>query len=235
MAWAVGQADLGPHADAGGYGGTPTALTTNVTVASNSWVFVAISWYFSANVSSVSGGGLTWTVLQNGGSASRLAIARAWAPSGLASSTAITPSFSSGDHDHRNMAGASFTGGDSSSFDANGVFGSGASGTAFTTGNVTAAGANELLVCAATVTGTGTSTVTSPAVFDNDEADNAADHTVIVGHRILTSSGTYTIAGSGGWGGPWFAVAIAMAPAAEGTVGVPVLRRGFIKRPLVYA
>ena len=93
-------------------GSTTMGLTTSAPASAQSRVFVFVVWAGSGTLSSVSGGGLTWTV---DGQAPgpyndyRVGIASASAPSGLASGTVITATFSSSVN-HGNIAAASFLG-----------------------------------------------------------------------------------------------------------------------------
>lgn len=71
--------------------GTSQNDTTNVAVAAGSKVVAVITWYENVTLTSVSGGGLTWTIEgQSAGSTYHVAIATADAPAGLASGTTIT-------------------------------------------------------------------------------------------------------------------------------------------------
>lgn len=76
---------------------TTIALTTSAAVTAGAEVFVAVSWTHATATCSLSGGGLTWTqrvahVTATG--SARIAIFTAPAPSGLASSTVLTATFS---------------------------------------------------------------------------------------------------------------------------------------------
>lgn len=95
---AVSPAAISPGQYASGAAGS-IADTTNATVASGRKVIAAVFWYGSASLSSVSGGSLTWTVhtgSQSTGTANRVCFASADAPSGLASGTTVTATFSTG-------------------------------------------------------------------------------------------------------------------------------------------
>jgi hypothetical protein len=91
---------------------TTMALTTSATAASGTRIFLFADWNNpSRTLTSVSGGGLTWTVDVQNKDSSRYhgAIASANAPAGLASATVITATFS-GAVTHGLIAAASFSG-----------------------------------------------------------------------------------------------------------------------------
>jgi hypothetical protein len=96
MAITLDQTTLGT-VNSGGDSGTVT-LTTTATVSSNAFIVVGVMPYEgTTTLSSVSGGGLTWSVDKTeiaGISAIGLGIASAQAPAGLASGTNITFTFS---------------------------------------------------------------------------------------------------------------------------------------------
>jgi hypothetical protein len=87
-------------------------LTTSAAASTNSRVFLFVNWnHTSRTLSSVSGGGLTWTVDNQVKDLFKYhgAIASAYAPTGLAAGTVITATFS-GSATHGLIAAASFTG-----------------------------------------------------------------------------------------------------------------------------
>ena len=96
MAVTLDKATLGTVNSAGDSG--TVVLTTTAAVSSNAFIVLGVMAYEgTTTLSSVSGGGLTWSVDKTqiaGTSAIGLGIASAQAPSGLASSTAITFTFS---------------------------------------------------------------------------------------------------------------------------------------------
>lgn len=152
MAWAVDQASIGTNSSTGS--ATTIVLTTSAAVASGAWIFLVVG-HFNASVtlSSVSGGSLTWTIVQVANNAGvRAALVKAQAPSGLASGTAITATYS-GTTNERKIGGASFTGGA-------GTTSNNTTATGSTTGwsvNPTT-GAAELAVAAASIDANNTST-----------------------------------------------------------------------------
>lgn len=110
MAWAVDQSTLGTNQNGGN--ATTIALTTTNAVAAGGTIFLVVGNFNAAvDLTSVAGGGLTWTVeakANNGGV--RAALAKAEAPSGLASGSTITATYS-GSTSERKIGAASFTGG----------------------------------------------------------------------------------------------------------------------------
>ena len=87
-------------------------FTTSAAAVARSRVFVFVTWNNATRtLTSLSGGGLTWTVDVQAKDSSNThgAIASASAPAGLVSGTALTATFS-GSVGHGLMAAASFTG-----------------------------------------------------------------------------------------------------------------------------
>lgn len=87
---------IGAGGYAHGFGTTITDTTTSAVTAGNK-VIAFVAWWGGAGgaLSSVSGGGLSWTIDQQGsGSSYRCALVSADAPAGMASSTVITATFS---------------------------------------------------------------------------------------------------------------------------------------------
>jgi hypothetical protein len=217
MALGIANADLGTHSDAGGYGGAPTGMVTNVVVPASSWVIVAYHNVFTGAVTAFTdnGPGLTWAISTFvDASNNHLAIGRAWAPAGMASGTTITPTLSNTDHDHRNMCGMSISGGDSSSFERAGSVGSGAASP--WSASVTLDNSTDMIVGA---TLTEPSATWTTGTKDNDEADDAADHFVGLGHRLPGASGSQTVSGTISFASNWVAGAIALKEAAAAAGG----------------
>jgi hypothetical protein len=113
VTWVVDQASLGNAQGAGGTSAT-IALTTTATVAAGGWIFVGVSHFnASATFSSLAntGAAVTWTNVQlanNGGV--RSALIKGDAPSGLASGSVITATFSATTNERR-ICASSFIGG----------------------------------------------------------------------------------------------------------------------------
>ncbi len=102
--------DLGTHVE--NVGSTTMKMTTSAAAASKTRVFAFVTWSNATRtLSSVAGGGLTWSVDEQVKDAANfhVAIASASAPTGLPSGTAITATFS-GSVNHGDMAAASFAG-----------------------------------------------------------------------------------------------------------------------------
>jgi hypothetical protein len=93
-------------------GGATMKLTTTAAAAANTRVFAFVVWSgASQTLTSVSGGGLTWTVDSQFKDPANyhVAIASANAPSGLATKTAIQATFSASTS-HGDLAAVSFSG-----------------------------------------------------------------------------------------------------------------------------
>lgn len=198
MAIAVDQASLGTTATVAS--ATTIVLTTTAAVAVGGFIVLFIGWENAGTVTvSVAGGGLTWAVDVQGKHDSQnphSAIATAQAPAGLASSTAITATFSS-TSTGRAIAGSSFTGiATASALDAATAPVAGGGGTTWTTPNVTTTNADDLLVGmqhASNAAGP-TSAIDSPATELHDFSSDFDLTTT--GYRIVTSTGTYAISGT---------------------------------------
>ena len=72
-------------------------VTTSGTIASGSKIILSVGWRTATTLSSVAGGSLTWTIdrqIVNAAATQHAALVTADAPSGLASGTTITLTFS---------------------------------------------------------------------------------------------------------------------------------------------
>lgn len=86
------------------------ALTTTGAAAAGSRIFVVVEWYGAQTLTSVTGGGLTWTVDKTATDGTvNIGLASAVAAAGLASSSTITANFSAATG-LGNIAAVSFTG-----------------------------------------------------------------------------------------------------------------------------
>jgi hypothetical protein len=115
MAITVEHANIGVNGATSG--GTTLAITTTQTVSAGSLIVLAVGWYTTSGITitGVSGGGLTWTVDKQGGPFNvKSGIVSAPAPSGLASSTSITVTFSAAMEGGIAMGGSSLSGTDTS-------------------------------------------------------------------------------------------------------------------------
>lgn len=190
-------ASLGSHNS--GTTASPT-LTTSAAAAAGSKIILAMGWY-SGTLSSVSGGGLTWTILKsvaNGNNTSAVIVADA--PSGLASGTTITASLT-GTPQATQMAAASFTGlatgtgtdGTASATDATAAWSSGSLASPTTN-------ANDLLI-GVSKQGTGSDNTDTPGTGYTelyDFGDGTGDTTTLE-YQIVSATGTY--AATGTWSG----------------------------------
>jgi hypothetical protein len=177
--------------------GTQATLTTSAAAASGSRVFVFVNWNnASQTLSSVSGGGLTWTVDRQAKDTTNFhgAIASAAAPAGLASGTVITATFS-GPVTRGLIAAASFTGiASTSPLDVAGSNLQG--GVAAWTGSVTTTKANDLVLGWSGIDANATSTPTAPnaEIHDFGQASYHAWATSV--YRIESTAGAKTVNGT---------------------------------------
>lgn len=234
MAIAVDQASIGYTPASGSQ--TTVAFNTTATVASGGFIVVCAFFWASGNTfSSVAGGSLTWTIDKQGHSAGptnpNLCIASAQAPTGLASGTTITATFSA-TSPARGIGGMSFTGVASSTpvdTTANPI---GANSTAWTTGNVTIAAGSVLVgACYQESTNATKSTITAPSteVFDDGMV---SEFGATAGYRIESSAGAYAVAGT--WAGTVQSATLAVAYlAAAGGPAAPPVTSKFSAIPLV--
>lgn len=177
---------------------TTIAVTTTSAVASSRRIILVLAWFANGvTLSSVSGGGLTWVIDQQGVDQDRhLAFVSADAPSGLASGTAITATFSGAATD-RGIFVSSWSGIETGSSGYLGTAGSGFStSTAWTTGSRTIS-AGSLLLGGSHEDNSGdhSSTPTSPSVELCDLTLSAFDDATAA-YRIETSAGSYAVAGT---------------------------------------
>ena len=194
MAIALDQS-LGSVGDAGG--DSTIVFTTSAAVAANGFIVLGIgAWADVGTVASVSGGGLTWTVDRSTNIThfTTPSIASAPAPSGLASSTAITVTFSATPAS-QHVCGASFTGVDlSTPQDVVGTTQSVTGAAGWSTGNLTVA-AGSLIVGINFNEGNLTSTATSPATELYDFNASGTER-LTMAYRIESSAGTVAVAGT---------------------------------------
>ena len=191
----------------GGRTGTSWVLTTSAAAAVGR-IILGVSWFTSTiTVSSVSGGGLTWVIDKQSAtdSGEMLAFVSADAPSGLASSTAITvtPSASLGNTSGIITAG-SFIGLETG---ASGYL-TGTppapdttfSGSTWTSPNITTADADALIYAISANDGvTPFSSTATTGTELHDHHDSTATQTQTTVYRIVSSTGTYNCAGT--WSG----------------------------------
>lgn len=193
-------ADLGSAASA-------ASLTTSAAAASGSRVIVFLWWFdATANLTGGSwGGGLTWVADHqfrgSGGGDQCCGIASADAPSGLASSTSITPTFSAAVDFGPAIAAVSFTGVETGASGYIDVTSTGKDDfeETWTTNNLVTTNADDLLVAISVQDPLTDHAATSPATEIHDWLAEGAQNQATV-YRIVSSTGTYTIGGvwSGG-------------------------------------
>ena len=177
------------------------SLTTSAAAAASTRVFLFVWWFdASGTLTGVSGGGLTWVVDHQFASSidpgARIGIASADAPSGLASSTVITPSFSTAPDFGPGIAAASFTGvatGSSGYIDTTST-GKDDTEETWTTNNLATTLADTLLVAISAAPDGTSNTATGPATEIHDWTAEGTNRAATV-YRIVSSAGTYTIGG----------------------------------------
>lgn len=198
-------------------GSTTIALTTTSAVASGGFIIVSVGWFNIVSLSSVAGGGLTWTVDKqgqdgvNGPASCSAGIASAQAPSGLASGTTITATFS-GSAVARNISASSFTGIKTTTpaEASDGPKGSGGSATtAWATNSVALSGGSLLFATSYNETSDVSNTVTAPSLQAVIVHNTASGLSSVSCYRIESSAGNYSVAGT--WGGSVKSTTVAVA------------------------
>lgn len=226
MAILIDQANAGTAVDDAG--ASTIAVNTTQTVASGGFIVANIGWWTTTTtLSSVSGGGLTWAIAVQGKHSSAnpaAAIAYAQAPSGLASGTTITATFS-GSSNGRQIGLISFTGvATSSPVDTTAAVASASNVSAWATGSATLA-AGSVLVGASHMDPNGTSTITSPSIEALDWTDGA-NTGMTAGYRIEAAGGSVTVAGDWSVGGGSATATVGAAfkvDAGGGATEIPIL------------
>jgi hypothetical protein len=218
MAIAIDKANAGTFAaDAGS---TTIPVTTTQTIAPGA-IIVGFGWNDKTiTLSSVSGGGLTWTILAQrqwsggGGSFDATALVMAQAPAGLASGTTITATLS-GSGIGRVAAVSSFTGVKTSSpVDGTAVTAqsAGTLTTTWTSGSYAIlAGSALVSVAWADIGDTHTATAGTEAVESFDPDDN---YGLALVYRIESSAGSYNNAGTFGAATNWLHVTVGLLAAS---------------------
>ena len=172
-------------------------LTTSGAAAPNARVFLFVSWHHgSRTLTSVSGGGLTWTVDVQAKDTTnyRAGIASASAPAGLPAGTAITATFS-GSVTHGLVAGASFTGiAPSAALD--GTSGGSQAGVTGWTRTVTTTNANDLVLGWSGIDRNTTSTPAAPNTEIHDFGNAAFGEWATSVYRIESTAGQKTVSGT---------------------------------------
>jgi hypothetical protein len=179
------------------------SLTTGAAAAAGSRVFVFVWWYdATATLTSGSwGGGLSWVAdHQFHGTIAgdqNIGIGSADAPSGLASSTAITPTFSAAVDFGPGIAAASFTGVETGASGYVDVTSTGKEDfeETWTTNNLVTTNADDLLLGLSVVDYTpGAHTATAPAAEIHEWNTEGAQYAASV-YRIVSATSTYQVGG----------------------------------------
>ena len=208
------------------------ALTTTGAVASGGFIVLGVYWFTYNNVTlnSVSGGSLTWTVdkqFQSGGSVNA-ALVSAQAPSGLASSTSITATFSSSIPTFKGICGASWTGVATPTVIDGTPGTSSGSAAAWTAGSISTSNANDLVVgaCTGDASGSFSSTPTGGWTENNDFSDSTDGDSGTQVYQIVSSTGAYNPGGTWSTSVSFSGVSVAyQAAATAAAAAVPFLHR----------
>lgn len=218
MAITVDVAALGTNYGSGTSGSI--AFTTGSAVASGGFIVLSVG-HVDDSISSVSGGGLTWSVdkayeWSGGGFARRIAIVSAQAPAGLASSTSITASFVGSSAQVRLIGGMSFMGVATSSPVDGTPLGSNADSVAAWTSGSYAISAGSVVVAASYSDSNSLNVATSPSV-EAWEYDDVGDGVACATeYRIESSAGSYAVEGTWNDASSSSAAAVAYKVAAGG-------------------
>jgi hypothetical protein len=235
MAIAVDVADLG-HAAGDPALGT-IAFTTTSPVASGGFIVLSVGWFDgTATLSSVAGGGLTWTIDfqgKAGVTSDRVALVSAQAPAGLASGTTITATFSAATPVAREIGGTSFTGvATSSPVDValGAAVAVSPSAAGWTSGSLSVAAGSVMIATCYNESGNFTNTVTAPSLQAVLMPNAASPTSQVTCYRIESSAGSVSVAGTwstaatSGTGAVAYKAAAGGAVAASTPVVSPLLR-----------
>lgn len=203
-----------------GTSGTTIPFTTNVVIAANTVIVIAIFGDPPAtNLTGVVGGGLTWTVdkigVSSNASAEFVALCSAVCVAGLASGTTITPTYNVATSS-RMAGGMSLLGVDLSASRLDGVPPAKADmiGQPWASNSCTVA-QDSVLVGASVWDQVSTNTPTSPSVESFDVSEAVGGNSLAMEYRIPGAAGSYTVAGN------WDAV-FAATPSTVIVVGYKV-------------
>jgi hypothetical protein len=182
--------------------GSTLALTTTNTVTAGETIILAFGWWNPGGptIASASGGGLTWRVDLTGtaGSANLHAgWVSAYAPSGLASSTAITVTLTGSVAGDLSVIGYSLTGVASTSHLGLSGVTSSAAGTTWSSGS-RAVGAGSILVAAAYEEGAGGNSSSTPPSTHLGAVNISGSSTLLVAAARIEAGDT-PIATTGTW------------------------------------
>lgn len=193
-------------------------FSTTSAVASGAHIICIVGWFHNgASTVAVSGGSLTWTedvVLRSG--SVHISIQRAYAASGLASSTTITATFTGATPDSI-LGACSYTGIDTTGTVVASGSGSG-TGTGWSSGSVASTSGNALIGGAFEDGATTASTPTSPGVEEFEKQVAGQTETLTMVDKVSVS-GSDSIAGTWGTSTTWIAAAVCYKAAAGGGGG----------------
>lgn len=214
---------------------TSLAFNTTATVASNGFIVAqAGGWFTADTLTSVSGGGLTWSVDASGdysgGNPQYVAIASAQAPSGLASGTTLTFNFS-GSVQYKTVGAMSFTGvAASSALDVAGTDQEVAGTLAWSTGSLSVAAGSVIVGFSWNEGASSGSTITGPSVeaWEDLHGDGFG---ATAGYQIVAAGGSASVAGT--WGAGTTHLDIGAAYLAAAGAAAPVMARPFNPIPFL--
>lgn len=226
MAVAVDQSNLG-HNSAGS--GSSISLTTSGTVSAGGFIIIGVAWYGTQTLSSVTVGGSAGTVEKQGGGTTdaNAHTAECWfqATSGLAASSTITATFSSGTTDP-SISAMSFTGVATSSPVDTSSGPTNTPSTSWTSGAMTlAAGSVAVSVAMSTSFGSPTSTPGSGMTEATDFDDADGNGQTIAYHIDSGSGGSFTCSGTWSVNNGGVVNAVAYKSAAGGGGGTPAVMK----------
>jgi hypothetical protein len=226
MAIAVDVADLGKAAGDPALG--TIAFTTTSPVASGGFIVLSVGWFDgTATLSSVAGGGLTWTIDfqgKAGVTSDRVALVSAQAPAGLVSGTTITATFSAATPVAREIGGTSFTGvATSSPVDValGAAVAVSPSAAGWTSGSLSVAAGSVMVATCYNESGNFTNTVTAPSLQAVLMPNAASPTSQVTCYRIESSAGSVSVAGTWSTAATSGTGAVAYKAAAGGAVADP--------------
>lgn len=173
------------------------AVATDTSVAAGDTVVAVVAWYGSGTLNGLSGGGLTWTVhVTSGGTAHRIALASAHAPTGLASGTTVTATLSAS-RDARSIRLVSVA--DVAATDpADGTDSQPSTNTPAWAGTVSPSGPAVVLSAPWYDFYSAGLTATAGALVPGYEWVTAENSTLGLAYLDAEDAGTYTVSGTGG-------------------------------------
>lgn len=196
-------------------------VLTAQPAAAGTRVIFAFTWFGALTLTSIDGGGLTWSIdnqQRGGGGSANIGIGSAYAPSGLPAGTTV----------NGNLSGSSAGGNSGCGLSLNGVLAAApldtidgpvnTATTAWTTNGMTIADGSVIVAASSNFHTFATSLPTAPSVEDQDFGVSPTAFALTVCHRIEAVGGSFTVAGT--WSastvgnGQTTAVAYKAAPAS---------------------